>query len=300
MEKNVRVQKIIAESGYCSRRKAEEFIEQGKVTVNNKKITIGDKADPDKDLIKVGKEEIKIEKKVYIMMNKPKAYITTNSDLYDRRKVIDLIDVDVRVFPVGRLDRDAMGLLLLTNDGEWANKIMHPKFGKEKEYEAELDKFVDKKTIQRMNDGFKLKDGYIKPRVKSISKNYCSVVIHEGRNKIVKRIFNEFGFKVKTLKRVRVGPYKLKNLKPKQWVYIDPHLIDKSDKFVKKPKSNYKNNPKTEEKRSYNKKPRDNYKNNFKTEEKRSYNKKPFGRKYSNKKTKDKDVFDYKKYNLKR
>lgn len=223
----VRVQKIIAESGYCSRRKAEELIEEGKVFVNGMPITIGDQADPKKDEVRVGKEVIESEDKVYIMLNKPKGFITTNSDLFNRKKVTDLIDIQERVFPVGRLDRDATGLLLLTNDGNWANKIMHPRYEKEKEYFAELDKPIEKKIVAEMNKGFRLSDGFVQPIVKMISKNYCSIIIHEGRNKIVKRIFNEFGFRVMQLKRTRVGSYTLGNLKNGQWIEVKPDLLGK-------------------------------------------------------------------------
>lgn len=218
----VRVQKIIADSGYCSRRNAEELIFDGKVMVNGKKITIGDKADPEKDTVQVKGQIIQKSKKVYIMLNKPKGYITTSSDLYDRRKVLDLITIKERVFAVGRLDRDATGLLLLTNDGDWANNIIHPSNNIEKEYMAELDDVITKESIIEMNKGIKLDDGFIKPKVKAISKNYCSIILHEGKNKIVKRIFNEFGFKVIQLKRVRIGNYFLGNLKPGRWKQIKP------------------------------------------------------------------------------
>ncbi len=218
---------------FCSRRNAEELIIAGKVTVNGENIKIGDKAEYSDD-IKIGKVSISKEEKVYLMINKPRGYITTNSDLFDRKKVVDLIDVPQRVFPIGRLDRDANGLLLLTNDGEWANKIMHPRYGKEKEYEAEIEGVIDSKTIAEMNRGFKLKDGFITPIIRMKTKNYCSIVIHEGRNKIVKRIFNHFGYRVTNLKRIRIGPYKLKNLKPKCWVHVDPNLIKKSE-IQKKP-----------------------------------------------------------------
>lgn len=216
-----RVQKIIAESGFCSRRKAEELIQEGKVYVNNVKIIIGDKAGPD-DEIRIGHKVIEKVKKVYIMLNKPKGYITTNDDMYERKKVTDLIDIDVRVFPVGRLDRDASGLLLMTNDGDWGNKIMHPRYDIDKEYLAEIDGTIDKETVARMNEGVKLKDGFVKPKVKLVSKDYCSIIIHEGKNKIVKRIFNEFGVRVIQLKRVRIGNYVLGNLKPGEWKHIKP------------------------------------------------------------------------------
>ena len=110
----------------------------------------------------------------------------------------------------------------MTNDGDWGNKIMHPRYNVEKEYMAELDKPIDKETLAKMNKGIKLSDGFVKPRVKSISKNYCSLTIHEGKNKIVKRIFNEFGFRVIQLKRTRIGKYKLLNLKPGKYKIISP------------------------------------------------------------------------------
>jgi 23S rRNA pseudouridine2605 synthase len=157
------------------------------------------------------------------MINKPRGYITTSSDLYDRKKVTDLVkDIDERLFAVGRLDRDASGLLLMTNDGEWGNKIMHPRYNIEKEYLVELDEPISKDIVQEMNKGVRLKDGFIKPKVKMISKDYCSIVLHEGKNKIVKRIFNEFGVRVIQLKRIRVGEYYLSNLKPGKWREIKP------------------------------------------------------------------------------
>jgi len=219
MEK-ARVQKIIAESGYCSRRNAEELISQGKVTVNGKLVEIGNSA-LYSDEIKVDGQLITKKKKVYIMLNKPVKYITTNSDLYDRKKAVDLIDIDQRVFPVGRLDRDATGLLLFTNDGEWANELMHPRYEKEKEYEVFIDGFINKEIAAEMNKGFKLKDGWIKPRVIVVRKNHCKIIVSEGRNKIVKRIFNHFDIRVKLLKRVRMGKYRLGNLKPGEWKYIE-------------------------------------------------------------------------------
>lgn len=217
-----RVQKIIAESGFCSRRKAEELIRKGLVLVNGKKIELGSKADS-KDTITVGKQRIEKTQKVYLLLNKPKGYITTAQDMFSRKKVTDLVkDVGFRVFPVGRLDRDATGLLLMTNDGEWANKMMHPKYEVEKEYLVELNDRVDKKVIREMNQGFYLKDGKVKPNVRMIKKNYCSLSLHVGKNKIVKRIFNHFGFRVLQLKRVRVGKYRLGKLKFGEWRFIKP------------------------------------------------------------------------------
>src|SRR3989344_998736 len=129
-----RVQKILAAAGIDSRRRCEVLIAQGKVSVNNKIIKLGDKADVEKDLISVDGKIIRPEKKVYILLNKPKRYITAVSDPADRKTVLDIVDVEEKVFPVGRLDRDSRGLVLLTNDGELANRITHPRYGVEKTY----------------------------------------------------------------------------------------------------------------------------------------------------------------------
>lgn len=288
MGEKVRVQKIIAESGYCSRRKAEKLIEEGKVFVNGLPITIGDQAVPKKDEIRIGKDVIEMEDKVYLMLNKPKGYITTNSDLFSRKKVIDLIDIPERVFPVGRLDRDATGLLLLTNDGDWANKIMHPRYELEKEYFAELDKPIERKIIAEMNKGFRLSDGYVKPIVKMISKNYCSISLHEGRNKIVKRIFNEFGFRVIQLKRTRVGEYRLGNLKNGHFVEVNPKLIGKAKPKKKEVKRDEVS--KDVFRKSLAKKKEDRIKRNEKRAETRKANRKTSRN--------SKDVFNPDKYGL--
>ena len=221
----IRVQKIIADSGYCSRRKAEELIINGKVRVNGDKIHIGDKADPENDTICIGEFAIQPQKKVYIMLNKPRGYITTVSDLFERRKVVDLVKIGVRIFPVGRLDRDATGLLFLTNDGEWANKIMHPRYETEKTYLALLDSAFQKEDKERIEKGLKLHDGFVKAKVKILNKKSIEITLHEGKNKIVKRIFNEVGYRVIELCRVRVGKVSLGNLKAGKFRYLEPHEI---------------------------------------------------------------------------
>lgn len=200
-----RVQKIIAESGLCSRRKAEILIEDGRVKVNNKIITIGDKADKSKDIITVDNKKIELEKKVYYMLNKPKNYITTSDDLYDRKKVLDLIPKNPRVFAIGRLDRDATGLLLLTNDGTFANKIMHPRYQTTKTYEVTLDKKFNK------DDKFDFENGIFIDKTKIFSKlnilhdNVVEITIHLGLHKIVKRLFKAKEYYVKKLKRTKIG-----------------------------------------------------------------------------------------------
>ena len=219
-----RVQKIIANAGYCSRRKAEEFIADGRVSVNGKRIKLGDKADTDKDIILVGKTLIKRDKKVYIVLHKPKGVITTVSDMYERRKVVDL--VPDRVFPIGRLDRDSSGLLLLTNDGEFANKVMHPRYETEKTYLAVLDRVLKKEDVAMMNRGIKLDDGFVRPKVRRISPKLAELIIHEGKNKIVKRIFNHFEYRVNHLERVAIGSLRL-DVKEGKWRYLKPEELDK-------------------------------------------------------------------------
>ncbi len=212
-----RVQKLIANAGLCSRRRAEELIDQGRVTVNGKDIKLGDKADMKKDKIVVDGKILKSEQKVYLALNKPKDYVTTVSDEYGRKKVLDLISEPERVFPVGRLDKDATGLLFLTNDGDWGHRIIHPRFKVEKEYFAKLDKELeeeDKNTIER---GLDLNDGFVKAKITKLKRKEVTLVIHEGRKKIVKRIFHALGYNVDNLARLRIGKVYINNLKSGQY-----------------------------------------------------------------------------------
>lgn len=223
MAEKQRIQKIIADSGFCSRRKAEELIKEGKVTLDGEVVKIGKIADPEKAEIRVGNQPIHAERKVYILLHKPLGYITTAGDKYGRKKVTDLVQgVGQRIFPVGRLDRDASGLLLLTNDGEWGNRIMHPRYGTEKEYLVQLEESLPKDMVKRLNGTVRLKDGKVEVKTKQLRKDLYSVVVHEGRHKIVKRLFQNIGVRVRSLKRTRVGPYTLGRLKPGQWLFIEP------------------------------------------------------------------------------
>lgn len=206
--KSERIQKIIAGSGLCSRRKAEELIAKGLVTVNNKKAKLGDKATT-QDIIKIDGKQIKLpEEKIYIALNKPIGYTSTVKDKFAKKKIIDLIDIPERIFPVGRLDKDTEGLIFLTNDGAWANKITHPSFQKEKEYYVELKNPLSKDILNKIKKGFILEDGYIKPKVKQIKDSSYRVIIHEGRNRIVRRIFKNFDYEVSKLIRIRIGKFR--------------------------------------------------------------------------------------------
>lgn len=200
-----RVQKIIAASGLCSRRKAEELISEGKVTVNGVLISLGDKANAEVDKIEVNGKLIQSDKKVYYMLHKPKRYITTSVDMYGRKKVTDLVPQKPRVFSVGRLDRDSTGFLILTNDGEFANLVTHPSNEVEKTYIAITDKPFEKKHKEFLERGVIIEKHKIKPKIVQLNKNTIAVTLHIGIHKVVKRILKEAGFFVKQLHRTHIG-----------------------------------------------------------------------------------------------
>ncbi|MBN1275219.1 rRNA pseudouridine synthase [Candidatus Woesearchaeota archaeon] len=205
-----RVQKIIAASGFCSRRKAEELIAAGKVTVNGQKITLGDQADPDKDTIMAGKQRITQEAHLYLALHKPSGYLTTRTDLWGRKNVMELLKgVPRPVYPVGRLDRDARGLLLLTSDGDFAQRIMHPSNKTTKTYQAALDKPLTKEAMARTRKGITIEGRRVQAKLRKIKPKLIELTIHEGRNKIVKKYCHALGYHVKDLKRVAIGDVRL-------------------------------------------------------------------------------------------
>lgn len=212
-----RIQKIIASSGYCSRRKAEDLIKQNKVKVNNKPVTIGDKADPLKDEITVDDEKIKTTNKVYYILNKPKGLLVTMDDPESRNTIYTLLsvsEIEERIFPVGRLDAMSEGLLILTNDGEYANKIAHPRYNINKTYQIRSEptlKPEDKENLEKgvVIDGKKTGNAI----VKLLEKNEFTITLHEGRNRIIRKMMDKLGYQVYMLKRISIGDLKLENLK---------------------------------------------------------------------------------------
>lgn len=215
-----RVQKILAQAGVASRRKCEDLIADGRVLVNGKTIKLGDKADPDKDKIIVNGRPIELEKKVYIMLNKPKGFVTTVSEQFSMKTVMDLVKVPERVFPVGRLDKYTEGLLLFTNDGDLANKLTHPRYEVLKEYYVWLDKILSEKAMEQLQAGIVIDERKVKLFHLEAAGNKVMVRIHEGRRHIVKRLFEQLGFFVKRLVRTKVGSLELGDLKPGKWRYL--------------------------------------------------------------------------------
>ena len=227
-----RLQKYIAESGYTSRRKAENLIKSGKVVVNGKVITeLGTKV--------TGKEEIVIdgnlltrEEKEYYLLNKPRGVVTTTSDDKKRKTVIDLINTTKRIYPIGRLDYDTTGVLLLTNDGEFSNILMHPNDKIEKVYVAKIKGIIKGEEINKLKngvviDGRKTEKCKVKLRRVDTKNNtsYVSLIIHEGRNHQVKNMFKAVGFEVLKLKRERVGIFTLAGLNSGEYRKLTPKEI---------------------------------------------------------------------------
>ncbi|MFH1506475.1 MAG: pseudouridine synthase [archaeon] len=208
-----RVQKLISNYGYCSRRKAEELIIAGKVKVNGKVISIGDKASED-DKISVDGKIVKKEKKLYLIFNKPVGCVTALKDP-EFMTIMSYVKVKERVFPVGRLDFNTSGLLLLTNDGDFSNSIMHPRYEIKKTYLANSYNNITDENIKSLEAGINLSDGKTRPaKIKKHSKTSIEITIHEGKQRIVRRMLGALGIKVKTLERIRIGKLELGKLEP--------------------------------------------------------------------------------------
>lgn len=212
----IRLNKYIATSGVCSRRNADELIASGKVKVNGIVIKeMGMQVDEIKDIVYVNNKKISVkEEKVYIMLNKPKGYVTTNNDQFDRPSTKDLIKEKIRVFPIGRLDMNTEGLLLLTNDGDFANKLMHPSNKVEKTYIVTLRKPITDEQIKKLQDGVDIGDYITRPaKVKRITPLELEIKISEGKNRQIRRMCESVNADLKNLKRIQIGNLKLGDLK---------------------------------------------------------------------------------------
>ena len=229
----LRLNKFLANAGICSRREADEFIQAGVVTVNGEVVTeLGTKI-LRTDEVKFHDQPVKIEKKVYVLLNKPKDYVTTSDDPQQRKTVMDLVKnaCPERIYPVGRLDRNTTGVLLLTNDGDLASKLTHPKYLKKKIYHVFLDKNVTAHDLQQIADGIQLEDGEIKADdvqyASPTDKKQVGIEIHSGKNRIVRRIFESLGYRVQKLDRVQFAGLTKKNLKRGDWRYLTEEEVDR-------------------------------------------------------------------------
>lgn len=229
-----RLQKVIAQSGVTSRRKAEELITSGKVKVNGNIVTeLGTKVS-NKDKIEVNNQIIEKEPREYYILNKPRGYITSTSDEHHRKTVIDLIPTKARIYPVGRLDYDTTGLLLLTNDGEFANILMHPSEKVEKVYMAKLNGIIKGEQINQLKtgvtiDGVTVQASRVKLKKVNEKNNTCMVqiTIHEGKNHQVKKMFESVGYSVEKLKREKVAFFNLKDLQSGEYRKLTPKEVAK-------------------------------------------------------------------------
>ncbi|MBO7591128.1 MAG: pseudouridine synthase [Prevotella sp.] len=229
----LRLNKFLANAGVCSRREADEFITAGVVKVNGEVVTeLGTKV-LRTDEVLFHDQPVKMEKKVYVLLNKPKDYVTTSDDPQQRKTVMDLVKgaCEERIYPVGRLDRNTTGVLLLTNDGDLASKLTHPKFLKKKIYHVYLDKAVTAHDMQQIAEGITLDDGDIKADAieyaSETDKKQVGIEIHSGKNRIVRRIFESLGYKVVKLDRVQFAGLTKKNIRRGDWRYLTEEEVDR-------------------------------------------------------------------------
>lgn len=233
-EELVRIHKLLSEAGVMSRRKAEETIQNGKVTVNGRKALVGQKVNPARDIIAV--EGVRVDtrqhqKRIYLALHKPRGYVTTMQDEMDRRCVAQLVkDAPARVYPIGRLDRNSEGLLLMTNDGDFANQIMHPRYHVPKCYRVTVRPDITDEQAMRLAEGVELDGQRTAPaQVTVLSKEpgrvVVQIVITEGRNRQIRRMCETVGLEVARLKRTSIGPVRLGMLPPGKWRMLTPQEL---------------------------------------------------------------------------
>jgi len=222
-----RLQKVLARTGLGSRRVCEDFIADGRVTVNGETAVLGRRVDPANDLVEVDGVAIGVAPGlVYYLLNKPTGVVTTADDPEGRPTVVGLVPDEPRVFPVGRLDYETEGLLLVTNDGELTHRLTHPSFGVDKEYIAHVDGVLTRAELRQLREGVELDDGPTAPaQVNQVTDGVLKIVIHEGRNRQVRRMCEAVGHPVQRLVRTRIGPLTDRKLKPGKWRDLTPDEV---------------------------------------------------------------------------
>lgn len=230
----IRLQKYLAEAGVASRRKCEEFIQQGRVKINGNVAALGEKVNPKIDKVEFDNKEIgKIEEHVYILLNKPIGYVTTAKEQFGRDSVLDLVKVKQRIVPVGRLDMYTSGALLLSNDGNFIYKVTHPKHEVDKTYTVTLKGIVTNEDVQKLKNGVEIEDYITKPAQVKILKtdeekniSRLAITIHEGKNRQVRKMCEAIGKKVQALHRTKIGNIEVKELKLGTWRYLKPEEVE--------------------------------------------------------------------------
>lgn len=239
----MRLQKYLASCGVASRRKCEELILNGKIEVNGSTVfELGTKVNPDKDEIKYNGKVVKLEdEKIYILLNKPIGYVTTAKEQFGRDMVLDLVKVNKRIVPVGRLDMYTSGALILTNDGDFVNKLTHPSHEIDKTYNVTLKGIVSKEEIEKLQNGVEIDDGYVtKPAKVKILKideekkiSRIQITIHEGKNRQVRKMCEAVGKRVLALHRCKIGTLDVKDLKLGEWRYLSKREVESFNQFGK-------------------------------------------------------------------
>lgn len=234
----IRLNKMIANAGVCSRRKADELIRQGRVQVNHKIVTeLGVQIEPQNDRIEIDGQPVELpEKEILILFNKPQNCLTTVSDNFRRKIIFDFINVPYRIYPVGRLDFDAEGLLILTNSGELAYRLAHPKFKIDKVYRVTVEKPVTPEMVRRLQAGVTIESGVIVAAgVRVQSPHVVELTLHQGIKRQVKRMIKAVGNRVTALKRIRLGTLELGDLQAGEWRYLNEEEIAQLKKIVRLP-----------------------------------------------------------------
>ncbi len=262
----MRLQKFLSKAGVCSRRTGEALIRNGRVAVNGKTVTVmGIPVDPSKDRVKVdGKPVDIVGSRVYIALNKPKGVVSSCRQRGERL-VLDLVELETRLFPVGRLDKDSTGLLILTNDGSLHHRLLHPSFDHEKEYEVTTSLDVDNDALSRMESGMPLMGEITRPaRVKRISPSCFRIVLKEGKNRQIRRMVEKLGTRVRNLKRIRFAGIGLGGLPEGKWRFLTPREIRRLKEPIRlskvraHSKTAFGHGPSLDEKRRDQRKPRRN------------------------------------------
>ncbi len=233
MDEITRINKYLSVSGFCSRREADRLLEQGRVTIDGQTAVLGDRVHPEQNVCVDGKQICPSDERILIALNKPEGIVCTSSK-QDKDNIIDFIHFEKRVYPVGRLDKDSTGLILLTNDGELMDRILRGRNGHEKEYEVTVNKPMKKEVLQAMAQGVPILNTMTKPcRIERLDQRCFRMILTEGLNRQIRRMCEYFGYRVVTLRRVRIMNIELGDLPVGKWRYVSPDELQKLEQSLK-------------------------------------------------------------------